>query len=407
MSEGDASFPAIKAGAPVSTRLGFGARHTGESFQIPHSTGKKATLEGKSGQESPQPQVRHDGPVTDKDIDGLLKSLGLPPDAKHRAVARFLLRNHFVLDKSLVETALKVLPKGPWENHGPAEALVAAISRLPAEKVPEAFLVLRGALDASHPMVMGLLQQITLHIQDAMALWLVNPLEGLSPKVVSQAMEEELLQWQALLKDPSLQVRLLLERSSLAQDLRRALIQIQLIRSILIRKGASPQHRFLKLTGQMARDFRSALEILSSDSILSIEDRDHHFKEGGDCHSLGLWNEGNTTPCRLWLTGQEDQAEDEEDLWWFRVNWHDDFLDRLEAKVQVEGDDCQLCFYSDQTEVRNWLDENRENLEERINSLGYESSASPVQDLKSIPNDPKSELKVRAVDKLLHIDTDA
>jgi len=407
MSEGDASFPTIKAGAPVSSRLGYGARHTAENFHLPHVGGRKSTLEGKSEQGTTQPMVRHDGPITDEDIDGLLKMHGLPPDAKHRAVARFLLRNHFVLDRTLVETALKILPKGPWENHGPAEALVAALSRLPAEKVPDAFMVLRGALDASHSMVMGLMQQVTGYIQDAMAVWLVTPLSGLPSRMVGEALEEELIQWQALLKDPSLQVRLLLERSGLAQDLRRALIQIQLIRSVLIRKGTSPQHRFLKLTGLMARDFRSALEILSGDSILSLEDRDHHFKEGGDCHSLGLWDDGDTSPCRLWLQGQADEEDAEEELWWIRLNWHDDTLERLEAKVQVEGENCELCFFSDQKEVQLWLDQYREGLEEKINALGYETKVAPVERLKPVPQDPKAELKARAVEKLRHIDTEA
>lgn len=406
MSEGDSSFPAIKAGAPVSSRLGYGARHAGEPFHIPHLAGKKPTLGDQTKKDSPQAQIRHDGPITDKDIDGLLKSQGLPPDAKHRAVARFLLRNHFVLDRTLIETALKVLPKGPWENHGPAEALVAALSRLPAEKVPDAFMVLRGALDASHPMVMGLLQQITGYLQDAMAVWLVDPLEGLPSRMVGEALEEELLQWQKLLKDPNLQVRLLLERSGLAQDLRRALLQIQLIRSILIRKGASPQHRFLKITGLMARDLRSALEILSGDSILSLEDSDHHFKESGDCHSLGLWNDGDTPPCRLWMR-EQTLDEDVEDLWWFRVNWHDDVLDRLECKVQVEGTDCQLCFYSDQDDVRSWLNENSEGLSQRVNALGYETTIDQVQSLKPSASDPKAELKARAIEKLRHIDTEA
>lgn len=400
-SDMDPGFPPIRPGASISARLGLGGRPIGEP------------VFADLGQPSGEPSSKRAGdsevhrfftPVSDEDLDILLKQAGIPRDAQHREAARFLLRHHFVLSKDLVRMVLHLLPNGPWENHGPAEALVAALSRLPLDEVPQGFRILAAAFSAQHPMVMSLLHRILGLLQDARSHGLVESMEGVPSEILMPALEEELEQWRSLLNDPLKQIRVLSQRQMLATELRRLLLQMGLLRSVLMARGGRPDSPFLQQLATLEKEIRLALEMISSDSILSREDADRHFREGGHCVTLGLWNGEEPTPCRAWVEGEGD---DEQWPWKFRLVWHSEILERLEAKLEVEGEQVRLRFSTDQEDASAWLAEHAEALEQSLLALGYELTQHPVAPLRPTPLDPEGELRARAARSLKHVDWEA
>jgi hypothetical protein len=299
----------------------------------------------------------------------------------------------------------QLLPNGPWENHGPAEALIAALSRLPLDEVPAGYRVLLTAFTSRHPTVMTLMHHVVGQLQDLISTLLVQPETGLPSEALLAAFKEELAQWQAMLNLPRTQIALLLNKRTLLDDLRRMHLFFQTTSRVLRAKGANPSSRFLLQLATLQQEMRHAIDLVLGDMILSRDDRDHHFKEEGHCSTLGLWHEGEKLPSRMWAGGDEED-EANEPSWWFRFHWNDVPLGRLEAEVQAVGFDGEVQFAHDDPKVRELFDEHREVFAARLRGLGFEIELQPATAIAP-PQDPEAELHSNQSGPLLHIDSEA
>ena len=393
----------IRAGQPVSTRLDWGSRSR-EVFSLPEA-GRDSSTPNERRAPEPRPSPT---PFTDPEIDQLIKKMGLKPEENLRQAVRFLIQHHFNLDRPLLEMANQLRPEGPWEDHGPAEALMAALSRCPLEDVEASFRILMSAFTSKHPTVMSLLQNIVAQLQDLTSQWLVDPEKDINPSLMVDALDEEILQWKAVLDSPSLQLHLIVQRGELLTQLRRLHLFLRLSLDIMQMQGSSEDKPIIRQLRSLTRDIRHAVELIYGDMVLSKQDNEHHFTENGQCSTLGLWVEGEKLPCRLWAESDGMEGDEEgEQAWKFRFHWHDELLQHLEAEVEVYKSECEIQFHSDSPETRQILDEQSENLAAKIRALGFEPTLGPAKIPKPSRFDPQAELHVARLTELKHVDSEA
>ena len=332
--------------------------------------------------------------------------MGLKPSKNLVLAARFLMRHHFQLSRPLMDMVQQLLPNGPWENHGPAEALIAALSRLPLEDVPSGYRVLLTAFTSRHPTVMTLMHHVVGQLQDLISTWLVQPEVGLPTEAVLAAFKEELAQWQAMLNMPKQQIAMLLKKRTLLNDLRRMHLFFQTTARVLTSRGSNPSSKVLLQLSTLQQEMRHAIDLVLGDMILSRDDRDHHFKEEGHCSTLGLWQDGEKLPSRMWADGEDGDDDQQEPAWWFKFHWNDEPLGRLEAEVQAVGFEGECQFAHDDAGFRELLDEHREVLSAKLRASGFEIELQPAT---AIPPavDPEAELHSNQSGPLLHIDSEA
>jgi hypothetical protein len=333
--------------------------------------------------------------------------MGLKPNKNLIQAARFLMRNHFQLSRPLMDMVQQLLPNGPWENHGPAEALIAALSRLPLDEVPAGFRVLLTAFTSKHPTVMTLMHHVVGQLQDLISTLLVQPETGLPTEALISAFKEELAQWQAMLNLPKVQIAFLLKKRTLLNDLRRMHLFFQTTSRVLLAKGANPSSKVLLQLATLQQEMRHGIDLVLGDMILSRDDRDHHFKEEGHCSTLGLWSEGEKLPARMWAEGDEEEGDAKEPAWWFRFHWNNESLGRLEAQIEAVGFDGECQFSHDDASIREAFDEHREILAARLRGIGFEIDLLPANVIAPEPLDPEAELHSNQSGPLLHIDSEA
>ena len=393
----------IRSGLPNSTRLNWGSRSK-EIFSLSEAGSESSS---KSGPRSPEPKPAPTA-FSDGDIDQLLTKMGLKPEENLRQAARFLIQHHFNLDRPLLEKAHQLLPAGPWENHGPAEALMAALSRCPLEDVDAGFRILMSAFDSKHPTVMALLQHIQGQLQDLASQWLVEPEHGLNASLMVEALDEEISLWKVILESPSLQLHLIVQRGELLAQLRRLHLFIKLSLEILQAQGSHDDKPIIKQMRSISRDLKHAIELIYGDMVLSKQDNEHHFRENGQCSTLGLWAEGEKLPCRLWAEHDElEEGEGAERAWSFRFHWQDELLKHLECEVQVYKDECEVQFQCESLETRQILDEHQESLAAQLRTLGYHPTLGPAKNCAPKMADPHSELHTTHLIEFKHVDSEA
>jgi hypothetical protein len=370
-----------------------------------HIPASSANSQTNADANHPSRQVAQ--PFSDGDVDSLLTKLGIKPSENARLAARFLMRNHFQLSRPLMDLALKLLPQGPWENHGPAEALTAALSRLPLEKADAGFKILLASFSSRHPTIMSILHQVVGQLDDLMSAWLVQPESGLPSELFMNAMKEELSQWKSLLSQPKLQVMFLLMKGDLVKDLRRSHLMIQSLSRLLAAYGSRAESSVMAQLSILQKELRHAIDIMLGDMILSRDDQDHHFKEDGQCSTLGIWSEGARAPARLWADGDSELDDQEDPAWWFKFHWNDEHMGRLEAELQMVGTQGELQFLNDRAMVRACLDEHREDLDKRFNGMGFEIEQLPTDIITPEITDAEAELRSNSSGPLHHIDSKA
>jgi hypothetical protein len=401
MSESEPLLPS----QALSTQLNWGSR----SNAIFNLSDALESSPEKQPKNPPPPQKSAPTAFSEAEIDQFLKKLGLKPEDNLRQAARFLMAHHFKCDRPLLEMAHRLLPNGPWESHGPAEALMAALSRLPLDEVARGFEILMTAFNSKHPTVMALLHHIVAQLQDLTSQWLVEPEEGLAPQLMVEALDEEILHWKAILESPRFQMQLLIQRGDLLQQLRRLHLFLKLSLEILQASGSKEDQPILKQLHSLQRDLRHAIELILGDAILSQQDQEHHFRENGQCSTLGLWSEGEQLPCRLWADGEEagEENDEQEQAWSFRFHWHDELLKQVEAEVQVWQSECDVQFQSDSPNTREVLNEQSEALAAKLRTLGFEPSIGLAKPICSSQLDPEAELHISKINHLQHIDSEA
>lgn len=355
-------------------------------------------------QKHPEPQLK--SPMfEDAEIDELLTRLGLKPNKELRSAARLLMRHHFQLSRPLLDITMKILPHGPWENHGPAEALMAALSRLPLEDVENGYRILLSAFTSKKPTVMGLLHIVVGQLQDLISQWIVSPPEQIPSQILIPALEEELSQWQQILKMPIQQLALLISRKDLIHDFRRLHLLFQSLQRLLHRKD-QPPHKLQIQLASLQQDMRHALDLLLGDLILSKDDQAHHFKEQGQCCTLGLWRDRELQACRMWSDGDSGIDADDDPSWWFRLHWNDTNTGELMAEAQLIGSEGELTFFSNDEQTRQQLSDTSEELTRRLDDSGFSLELNEIQDIKA-NEDPASELHHNSSGPLKHIDSQA
>lgn len=388
---------------PVSTRLNWGSRPKAIFSLSDAGSESSSKSEPRTKEQKAIPTA-----FSDDDIDQLLLKMGIKPEDNLRLAARFLIQHHFNLNRPLLEKAQQLLPAGPWENHGPAEALIAALSRCSLEDVETGFRILMSTFDSKHPTVMTLIQHILVQLQDLASNWIVEPENGINPSLMVDGLDEEILLWKSILESPQLQLRLMIQRGELLAQLRRLHLFIKLSLEILQAQGSGDDKPIMKQMRSISRDLKHAVELLCGDMVLSKQDNEHHFRESGQCTTLGFWAEGAKLPCRIWVEHDDlEEGEGAERAWSFRLHWVDEFLQHLECEVQIYKEECDLQFQGESVDTRQLLDEHQEALAAKLRALGYHPTLGLAKNFVAKMADPQAELHTTHLIEFKHVDSEA
>lgn len=340
---------------------------------------------------------------SDADLDALLKKAGLKTSPRLREIARFLISNRFELSPELIQKVQQLLPEGPYQGQK-AEALVAALAKLPLEQVQRGFEILMSTLNADHPTVMGALKHLVSQLSDVISELRLYQGHAIKLDLLKAAFSEELQQWQQLVSKPEYQMLALLNRQNLVQDLRRYIHLSQWAYKILEHlesKSSDSLRRRMVLAEKAAGH---AAKVLLADGIMSKPDDSRHMRDHGLCYSLGLDWEDTLVPCRMWAFDEqrsENLALDEKNIHlFFRVVGKS--IGLIEIELLIENEHLSLNFFSPAEEIRTLMNRESENLKQHLIKLGYDVSIAPAQ-AKMRQSDPDIELESRHRE-LVHMD---
>jgi hypothetical protein len=343
---------------------------------------------------------------SEADLDALLKKAGLKPSPRLREIAQFLISNRFELSSELVQKVQQLLPEGPYYGQK-AEALVAALAKLPLEQVQRGFEILLSTLNAEHPTVTGALKNLVSQLSDVISELRLYQGHAIQADVLKAAFSEELQQWQQVVSKPELQLLALLNRQNLVQDLRRYIHLSQWASKILehLESKSSEGLRRRMLVAEKAAGH--AAKVMLADGIMSKPDDFRHMRDHGLCYSLGLDWEDELVPCRLWAFDDqhtENLALDEKNVHlFFRVVGES--LGLVEIELVIESEELRLRFFSPAEEIRGLMNREAESLKQHLLKLGYEVTIHPAQS-KLRQADPKVELESRN-QEMVHMDVKA
>ena len=76
--------------------------------------------------------------------------------------------HRFEFNVPIVNKVLSIMPEGPFVGHK-ADALIAALSKLPLEQVDRGFQILLSTLNGQHPTVMGALRHFVSLLNDVLS----------------------------------------------------------------------------------------------------------------------------------------------------------------------------------------------------------------------------------------------
>jgi len=344
---------------------------------------------------------------SDADIDIMLKKLGLKPEESLRQIARFLISHRFNLSLELVDKVRQLLPEGPFQGQK-AEALVAALSKLPLSQVQRGFEILLSTLNGEHPTVMGALKHFVSQLNDVLSETRLYQGQTLKFDLIQAAFKEELEQWLSWSSKPEQQVLALLDRQSLFQDLRRFIHLAQWAAKILEQLEHKHSEGLRRRLGLVQTAAKHTAQVMLADGILSKPDEFRHMRDHGLCYSLGIDWQDELLPCRMWAFDDmhgENLTVDEKNIHlFFRVVSQN--LGLIEIEMIIDSNNLTLKFASDNETVRDLMNREADKLKEHLIKLGYEVNLSPSSPFLRQAN-PKVEIESKPGTEIVHMDVKA
>lgn len=362
--------------------------------------------EGSQRQPAPTPQTPK--PFSDADLDQLLKGAGVEVTPRNRSFARFLLTHHMQLKPELFKLAGQMFPNGAPSGLR-ADALIAALGKLPPEQVASGYRVLVSALQPGVT-VMGSIQDLYGLLNDFVSeTFTLKSNLPLSENMLRSAIQEEIaLLGKLLNSNTQNQIALLVRKEGIVQPLLRLIRFFRNFETLLQRNEANFSERFMAMTHQIRETARSALNVLVADSILSREDSHHHLVDYGASHSLALAFHNHILSCRLWAHDLEDRSSrkiDPKNVSLF-FRWRTREIGVLECLVEIQDTKLDFSFATGIDEVVHVLNEEAGRIEERLKALGYQAKQGPTQHALRRSKEEEHDIKSEET-KIIHLDVQA
>lgn len=384
--------------------LGFWSRNVSEKFQEWYRGDSSAT-QGKAEESLAN---SNDGKrFSDADIDLLLKNSNIKVNETNRILARFMLRHRLVLDEKTFNVVKQLTPLAP-PTGAKAEALIAAISRLPLEKVEHGYRIIASTFGHGQSSIGEVILDLKSVLNDLVSASFKLDKSPIDPELFRTAFNEEISHWNGFLSDPKVQIEDIAQRAQMVKRLHQFIRFNQNLLSVLKKLDNPAFKQIQQLAEKSLQSSKRALYILLTDSILSREDVHHHLKDKGACHSMGLFCEQTVLANRMWVHDRDNPAArelDPENLTLF-LRWYTEELGVVEANVDVDRLNLDLTFGAAHPDVIQSLDEGKTRIEEHLIALGFKATQKKTENI-SKDNHRKTEVNKNSQRVIKHLDTEA